>query len=426
MSRDENEKELLQRALRDRSHTVDGAGVGFDDVLRSARGIRRRRRIVTGAAGLAVVAVVVPFGISLAGSNEAAPLPAASNGPTPSSQVSHTTTSPSPTTAPSTATAATTHTLDVAGATQGAAPTISYADGTTIHSYDGQTVTMPNAFTGFMEWRGDWLLRGQESTSLLDANSLQTIDSTGRVLKTQPTWGQFWKSPDGVERAWSVAGAAGKDGTILSGPDNTMGEGGPSRASTPPEASVSVVGMAAGALIYELSPPGSETQVWGVEDQTGAAIRLPISGKTPVDATLAHGGLIALNDQNRSCTSMVMGLAATQLWSSCDYTSVSFSPSGSYLLAEPSSSTSSMVGEFDLLDARTGAPVGSYRLSGTATFTDIAWENDDSHLLISVYDHGEWTMDRVSVGGSIERALGPVAGTPRSDGPWVFEAIPNR
>jgi hypothetical protein len=62
---DLDEKELLTRALRERSGDVDGHPIGLDAVRRSARSIQRRRRAVSGAVAAVVLGVAIPVGLNV-------------------------------------------------------------------------------------------------------------------------------------------------------------------------------------------------------------------------------------------------------------------------------------------------------------------------------------------------------------------------
>ena len=66
-----HDEDRLTRGLQDRAGDVSGAPVGLDEVKRTARGIRRRRRITSGVVAAAVVAIVVPVGLNAAGSTNA-------------------------------------------------------------------------------------------------------------------------------------------------------------------------------------------------------------------------------------------------------------------------------------------------------------------------------------------------------------------
>ena len=66
-----HDEDRLARGLHERAGDVPGAPVGLDDVKRSARGIRRRRRVAGGLVAAAVVAIAVPVGLNAAGSTSA-------------------------------------------------------------------------------------------------------------------------------------------------------------------------------------------------------------------------------------------------------------------------------------------------------------------------------------------------------------------
>ena len=62
-----HDEEQLSRGLHERAGDVSGTPIGLDEVKRTARGIRRRRRITSGLVAAAVVAIVVPVGLNAAG-----------------------------------------------------------------------------------------------------------------------------------------------------------------------------------------------------------------------------------------------------------------------------------------------------------------------------------------------------------------------
>ena len=67
----------LSQALRRRAESMHGTPLAFDDVRGKATSIRRRRRVASGLAVAAAVAVIVPTAlIASKGSNSDGPLPA--------------------------------------------------------------------------------------------------------------------------------------------------------------------------------------------------------------------------------------------------------------------------------------------------------------------------------------------------------------
>ena len=58
-----HDEDRLSRGLHDRAGDMHGAPLDLDEVLRTARGIRRRRQVLAGVAAAVVVAVAVPVGL---------------------------------------------------------------------------------------------------------------------------------------------------------------------------------------------------------------------------------------------------------------------------------------------------------------------------------------------------------------------------
>jgi hypothetical protein len=436
----EPERELLTRALRERSRHVDGHGVGIDDVLHTARNIRRRRMIGTGAAAAVVVAIAAPVALTLAPGTQQARAPIATHTttapttlPTRSPQPSPTLTptltptrSPSVTVAASPTTEITgpAWTLDPAKAHKGLGPTIDWAQGDVIHGGYGGTTTVPGRVLGFGVANGGYLVRTGQHTSVPGAASLVTLDTTGKVVSSQPTFGDLAVSQDSTQTAWSVAGANGKPGEVFASGGSSMSNSGPARHRTPPGYVADPVGFISdGELLYTLQRGSAPVQLWTTRFD-GHAERLPLIGVTP-SGTSEMDGLIAVNDQNDSCGSVYDSTGTTRLWHTCNFTLGRFSPDGQRILALPSGPQDTADLQFAVLDAKTGKVEGIYRSADPAGFqiTDVVWENGDLLLAVGVDQHG-YTMYRIGLTGSMERLEGPISVSGHGADPWVFTARP--
>ena len=175
-----DDHDLLTTTLRDRAGDMDGHTLGLDDVKGRARGIRRRRRAMTGAVAAAVLAVAVPVGLNVSDVDRGQqPLP---TNPSPSVVE---TPEPSPS-GPVT--------IDAAAAPRGEDPAILYADGTTLHRPGQPDVELPQQYSYLLPYAdGVMGFYGPDGTTTI-------VDGSGNAV------GDPWPG---------ISGAVSSDGQSL-------------------------------------------------------------------------------------------------------------------------------------------------------------------------------------------------------------------
>lgn len=423
-----DEQERLSQELHQRSHDVGGHPIGLDAVKGSARRIHRRRVAGGAVVAAAVLAVAVPTGFALTGTSTNGTGPVAqgtasattSASPTESASESA---SPSPSTTPEPSQSPTAGPglvgavpLTAQGAPAGPGPVIDYLQGKEVHS--GGTVTqLPAAYTDLTPFHGGWLAASfdQGDTFVVE------LDGTNRVVSTTAGSDRFALSADGTMVSWFTTPGRDKDGRLWSAISNGMGE---VRDSTviPAGTQVKPVGWAGGVVVYEAY--ATDPQVW-TTDFAGHTHQieglLAATGTSQVDGVVA--GQTSSTDTG-SCWTVMAVDSGKHLWDTCDYALGQFSPDGRYVLGTDAYADGLGGRTVALLDAHTGKAVVRYQAAGNGdSFTgDSVWE-DDSHVLTMLYEGGAWHMLRLSPDGHLERAAGPVPGSPESR-PWRFTARP--
>ena len=407
------EKDMLSRALHDRSRQAEGLGVGLDDVLRTAKGIRRRRRIVSGAAGLAVLAVVVPLGIQVAGVGDAGAPPVSSSVPstgTTPSAVDSASASPTPT-----GPAVKTVTIDLSSLTQGAAPSVSYLEGRTVHSPD-QTLPAPDGeYAGFTVYHGGYLVASDKN----GVTTVQWLDNTMTPSGAPRTGSQSFAVSDSGQTAYFVTPGAGKPGELRLGIGSGMGDL-EQVQHTPAGALVTPIGFVGGsAVVYQ------QDQDIYVTDFGSSAPR-KLTGLLRVGGTNQATGVLVAQVQSLdtgSCWGLIRASDDHQLWRECDYSLGRISNDGTHLIGTPAYLDGATYGSLTLLDTKDHHPLVTFDGSAQGFgFYDSVWQ-DDSHVLAIATDGSHVRIVRLGLDGSVEAATAPVA-----DGdfvsPLTFAATP--
>lgn len=410
-----HDEDRLSRGLHDRAGDVGGSPFDLADVKRSAKAIRRRRRVTTALVAAAVVAIAVPVGLSTTGTDRA-DRPVGPVGPaTPSTSGA----SPSPTVAP-------TRTvppgqgvvpLTAQGASRGQRPQVDYLTGRTLHRADGSTVDLPAAYADVATYHGGFLA----TEFAAGEYEVVQLDNTGKEVDRQPGDARLVVSADGLEVSWFTTPGPGQQGHLHRGIASGMGDVVDDQP-TPAGVQVSPVGFSGpGQVVYQRY--GVEPQVW-VTDFAGGNRRLPgllAAGGTSQDAGLLNGQVSS--SDTGSCwvvRAISPGGAGTDRWRTCDWSLGAFSPGGKYVLAGPAYRDGIGDPEVAVLDAGTGAVVAHWQRprSGDGFTNASVWE-DGTDLLTSLYEDGAWHLLRLNVSGAVSETLAPVPGT-SDEHPWVL------
>ena len=404
-----HDEERLSRGLHDRAGDVSGAPVGLDEVKRSARGIRRRRRLATGLVAAAVVAVAVPVGLNAAGGPDAgrpvAPATTSLSGaPTRAGTPEPTPTLPNPEGGIP---------LTVRKAPAGQPAKVGYLRGRTYVAPDGTTRELPAAYDTVAPYRGGWLaVQRKQGTPYV-----VQVDSSGAVVSSQPGGDRIVTSDDGVEVSWVAGGKLYLDGT--NGHSDT-----PQSIDLPAGADASPVGFVGPGTV--LARVGTAQPEFWVTNFSGHQV---LQGRIlAVRATSMQRGLLGVetsynSNDGTSCWKVATNQGGDREPASCDWTVNAFSPRGGFVAGYPSGVDGLGSSTVALLDAGTLAvKVRFDRVGNGETFvSDVAWE-DDSHVLATLYEDGSWHLVRLGLDGGIQ-TVDQAPGAPEQS-PFHFAAHP--
>ncbi len=405
----DHDETRLSRVLHDRAGDVSGSPLGLDDVRRSARAIRRRRRAVTGLVAAAVVAVAVPVGLTAAGGPDAdRPVPPAATSPS----GGPTTASDTPTATPTAAGRRDVRPLTVEGAPAGEPAKIGYLRGSTYVGPDRKQ-DLPAAYDTVAPYRGGWLAvqRRQGTPYVVE------IDASGTVVSSQKGGDRIVVSDDGVEVSWVA------DGRIFLDTTNGHSES-PQSIALPKGADASPVGfIGAGSVIARVGGP--DPSFWVTDFSTHQELQGHLLAVT---ATNEQRGLLGVetsynHNDGTSCWAVRTNRGGDREPKSCDWTVTSFSTDGAHLVGYPSGVDGLGSPVVALADAGTFDVTMRFEREGNGdtSVSDVAWE-DASHVLASLYEKGTWHLVRLGLDGGIE-TLDDAPGAPE-DSPFHFAARP--
>ena len=156
---------------------------------------------------------------------------------------------------------------------------------------------------------------------------------------------------------------------------------------------------------------GRSEKVPGLVGASGATEHGLIAGTTKL---LADG----------TCSGVLRADGFDPLWNTCDFSFERFSPDGRYLLGTDPYRSGLGTSQLVILDARTGDVVVHYqrRDPDPVHINEMVWE-DDSHVLASVYEDGDWAVVRMDLSGNVELATDLVPG-PDAESPLYFSLRP--
>jgi hypothetical protein len=395
-----DEKELLARELRARSAGVGGHPIGFDEVRRSARRIKRRRAVVTGAVAAVFASIALPTGLGLT-----------SGLTTGEGPVEQPTVAASPTQAVPRPDGPVTLTLR--GLEDGPAPAIPYftADGLVTPEGTLETDVVLQA----VERRGDgWVGLGYAG----EGAQVLTFDEDLEVTGSEPSGMTMAANADGSLVAYVRIEPDGVQTLLSTSGLDAMSWSFPARGDVEP---VGYVGP--GEVVYQVVR--GESVEAGIAYGDGTT--RPISGFVKVTAASEANGLIAgqtrANADGSGCFGVLDPARSTSepVPQTCDYSLESFSPDGRYVLATDAYQSGSGWRTLTVLDARTFEPVVEYRQprDGQVALVMTAWESPDSLLAVAT-EGSTTTIVRMGLDGRLEQVVDPVEGDPFADLPFSF------
>lgn len=382
-----NPQDALRSALeRGAAGVGDDHPLTLDDVKGRARGLRRRRAAVAGAATLAVVALAVPVGLSLTDDVVSGPEldPA---GPAPTEPVE----------TPADPTELLLTTERPTGAT---APGVDYLYRGEIHvAGDEATVPVGPYYYAFAPFGDGWIgLRTSGPTDALDV-----LDADGRVVDSHPAAGTPTLSPDGTVLAYPAPG-----GRIM-----TLVAGGQPEEIHDGESPVFPVAVA-GSESCDDESAGGGCAVWFNDDASSRAYSVTtkgILGEVPgvirLNDVAADGrttGLVEADDYG-SCSALI-GVDGEPAWQTCEHMLGEFSPDGRLVVGYPAYRDGAGDGSVAILDAATGDVLAEATNDETtqAFAAGTRWDVDGT-LLIPVAQDGTWALMRLTPEGVLTRVV---------------------
>ena len=395
---DLDEKDLLARELRERSQDIGGHPIDFNAVRGSARAIRRRRNLVSGAVAAMVASVALPAGLAITSGLTTAEGPVEQ--PSFAASPSATPTSEPPEPRPDG-----TFRLTTAGLPSGAPPQVPYVDG------PGSRVVTPDgpvpadlSYQQVVRYGDGWLALGYDGAGA----EMHILDADMEVQRSFPSGDSFAVSNDGSQVAYVEVQPDGSQ-MLVNAPTNGLDV---QSWTLPARPAVRPVGIVdSGTVLYEtqqgtstalaLASAEGTTKITGLVAASDADITNGlIVGQTTSD--LLNGSCYGVLDPARSTTSTV--------WETCDFSIDGFSPDGRYLLGSIPDFDGMGAPTLAVLDARSGEPVVEFRPDRndqTALF-QRTWEDGDTVLAIAVKGN-VFSFVRFELDGSISEAVEPVS-----------------
>ncbi len=387
----------LGNALRHRAESMSSAPLAFDDVRGKATSIRRRRRVASGLAVAAAVAVIVPtaFIASKAGNSDG-PLPA-TQAPTVSD-----TADPTPTSSP--VMGDDPHALGVTDLPTGAPPAVEVLEG-------NQVSAVATTQEATVSRRGDGVVveAGGRTFGPYPSSYGLTVNAAGTAVAWSTDEGDVMVWADGAEEPFTLAGfgPTGVRVVAVTGTDCLRGKASDCEyfvshyAGTEPE-SLRISGDGGSSNV------DPDRSLLAVRDATDSGLVL---------------GITEFDDTRPGTCSAVLEPAqsgSTPLLHTCEYALDEFSPDGSYVLASDTYGDGFGSGVIAIFE--TAGDRISYRLTrgpGMVAYNDAVWE-DETHVLFTRYQDGDWSIVRMDVNGALEYAIPPQPGG--DEAPWHFRA----
>ena len=352
--------------------------LSLEDVQGRARGIRRRRTAVSGLAAAAVLAVAVPVGLSLDGTDEPGRTPAVASTGVKDGVL--------------------TTDVDVAGGEPG----IPYLYDGEIHLPEGGTIPVEGDWTGF-----DTL---GEGFVVSDGRRLAVLGADGQPVIEQPT--------DGARFAVSA------DRTLVAhvsdgGVQTLDGDGNGLTLPVPPEIRtpqlVAVQGSETcdpdsegGGCVFFLNDGGPTPGGWsltskGIVNPLGTFLSL-----SDVSDTGQVAGMTSIDELEPSACHEVWNDAFGEgpAWESCEHRVIGFSPDGTQVSAGYSYADGAGDGSLAILDAADGAVLAEWTNSEEhqAWATSVGWDTDGT-VLGMVTEGEDQALMRFSPDGGLSKVM---------------------
>nr|WP_300050008.1 hypothetical protein [uncultured Nocardioides sp.] len=384
-------EDQVHDALHRTADPLQRAPFTVTDVRTHARRIQRRRAVVAGAAVAAVLAIAIPVGAGVVGPSPRSDVPPATEPPAP--RITGTVRI-DPLTAP-------------VGA-ELAVPLINVDDESL--TVDGETVDLPRRYDQLTPYVEGWI--GIAFTDDGGGRVAQVLDPDFRVLDEAAPSSAMAVSPDGSRLAW-----AWYDGSRWIVVDRDRDGGREERwtelPTSPPDARVRPVGFLPGdALLLGTTDPATGRESASVIGPDGS--RTPLPGSLRVGSASEVSGLYSVQTRftgDGSCWEVRdAGAGGAEVWQTCGYSLLGFSPDGRHLLGFTDYLTPDGSPTMAVLDAATGEPVVDFELVGARTGVvginpEVAWEDDDNVAATLVTGNRQYVV-RLGLDGTVERVGG--------------------
>lgn len=416
-----NGADKLRDTLSQRSEVMSDSHVDFTAMQQQAKGIRRRRRIGTGVAAAAVLAVIaVPTTLMLDGTrDDSAPGPAtgSSAAPEPTTPTDRLTTPPGEGDGSWPDRDAALAALE--GLPQGADPQVDVFHDGQVRTAAGDTLDVPQTDADvetIISYHGGWLLATQDSNSMYGDATVRQFDAQGDEVNAIPGTATFAVSNDGTRAAWWTYGASGE--LHVAGVSG-MAEGDGMVHETGPGDYVIPIGFVAdGEVVYQAT--GKKSPTVKVTDFAGN--ERTIDGLFSAESTDETNNRIAgRTDSGGTWRSAVVDAATgEEVWHKDGWTLGRFSPDGEYVIGFSGDADPMRIG---ILDADTGDVVAEVDLLHDygLNHVQVVWEEDSVLVSAFVMDGTDaephaGALLRIGLDGSVERA----SSVESDGGRWVF------
>jgi hypothetical protein len=163
---------------------------------------------------------------------------------------------------------------------------------------------------------------------------------------------------------------------------------------------------------------GRKPESWFVTSNASSTARSEYVKLADVRAGDRAAGITKVHDDLSTCSAVeAPGLDAPG-WRTCGHQMVAFSPDGRHLLAQPDGDglgPTSLI----LYDADNGDVLVELAVADQGYVRQMVWE-DNTHVLATVYQQGQWAIVRIGLDGSREYAVPPVAATDDVTPPFLL------
>ena len=388
-------EDAVGESLESRVRDLHAAPLTLDAVKGTAHGIRRRRRAVAAGSVLAAAAVVLPvavLGVGGLGGDDAPAPPAASDPAQPTDS----------------------------GSTGADTRTLAYLQGTTLHRYDGSTVSLDDRYDSVVDLGTAVLAtKRDEQGNLLLATLLDgEVESEEPVLDVPVGNGSATAVVVDADRTLQVSG------TVVSTP---LSE---SEPTSPDERQP--VRLDRNDYVTALSPecavdaPTCPVYVQGAE--SAAVVDAFTGERTPVPDAIevvdvSRDGMAAVltsYEGEESCWAVRDAATGAEAWASCESSLFAFSPDSRHLSGTHPYEDGLGDAWLSIIDADTGRETARYEPPTGAVVHSSAWEDDEHLLAVTVGDDG-WQLVRVGLDGEDEVLATDAAAPDAFPAPFVLE-----